>query len=50
MKIYHKDSWGFWVFKRYSLYVEDELEGLTEILVDKHTWSQYDVGDYYEIY
>ena len=49
MKIYHKDVWGFWFFKRYSLYVEDESEGLMEVMVDKYTWMQYDVGDYYEI-
>lgn len=49
MKIYHKDVWGFWIFKRYSFYVEDESEGLTEILVDKDTWSLHEVGDTYEI-
>jgi hypothetical protein len=49
MKIYHKDVWGFWIFKRYSLYVESPNEGLTEILVDKSTWEFYNVGDYYEI-
>jgi hypothetical protein len=49
MKIYHKDAWGFWFLKRYSFYVEDESEGLTEILVDKYTWMKYNVGDYYEI-
>jgi hypothetical protein len=49
MKIYHKDVWGFWFFKRYSFYVEDESEGLTEILVDKNTWMRYNVGDFYEI-
>jgi hypothetical protein len=48
MKIYHKDSWGFWIFKRYSLFIEDENEGLTEILVDKNTWTQLSVGDVYE--
>lgn len=48
-KIYHKDAWGFWIFKRYSLYVVDDLEGLTEILVDKTTWEFYNVGDYYEV-
>jgi ATP-binding cassette subfamily F protein 3 len=24
MKIYHKDVWGFWFFKRYSFYVEEK--------------------------
>ena len=48
MKIYHKDVWGFWIFKRYSFYVEDESEGLIKITVDKDTWSIYDVGDIYE--
>ena len=46
-KIYHKDSWGFWIFTRYSLYVQNESDGLTELLVDKATWSTYNVGDYY---
>ncbi len=49
MKIYHKDVWGFWFFKRYSFYVEDESEGLTEILVDKYTCMRYNVGEYYEV-
>jgi hypothetical protein len=49
MKIYHKDVWGFWIFKRYSFYVEDESESLTEILVDKKTWMWYNIGDKYEI-
>jgi hypothetical protein len=49
MKIYHKDKWGFWFFKRYSFYVEDGSEGLTEILVDKNTWERYNIGDFYEI-
>jgi len=49
MKIYYKETWGFWFFKRYSFYVEDEQEGLTEILVDKNTWLSYDIGDPYEI-
>jgi len=47
MKIYHKDSWGFWIFTRHSLYVQDEEESLTELIVDKSTWSAYNVGDYY---
>lgn len=49
MKIYYKETWGFWIFKRYSFYVRDEQEGLTEILVDKNTWQSYDIGDTYEI-
>ena len=49
MKIYHKDYWGFWFLKRYSLYVEDENESLTEILVDKETWEFYNVGDIYRL-
>jgi hypothetical protein len=49
MIIYYKDVWGFWFLKRYSFYVEDELEGLTEILVDKNTWIRYNIGDIYEI-
>ena len=47
MKIYHKYVFGFWFFKRYSLYIEDEDEGLQEIIVDKYTWDQYEVGDFY---
>ena len=50
MKIYYKESWGFWIFKRYSFYVEDELEGLTEVLVSKDEWLKYKIGDTYEIY
>jgi hypothetical protein len=49
MRIYHKDSWGFWVFKRFSFFIEDEDGGLTEITVDKNTWVRYAVGDIYEI-
>ena len=49
MKIYHKDVWGFWIFKRYSLYLEAKNEALTEVLVDKTTWEFYNIGDYYEI-
>jgi hypothetical protein len=48
MKIYHKDVWGFLFFKRYSFYVEDEDQSLTEILVDKDTWDLYNTGDVYE--
>ena len=47
LKVYHKDSWGFWIFARYSLYVQDADDGLTELLVDKNTWSRYNIGDYY---
>ena len=49
MKIYHKDAWGFWIFKRYSLFLEDENEGLTEITVDRKTWEYCKIGDFYEI-
>jgi hypothetical protein len=48
MKIYHKDVWRFLFFKRYSFYVEDENQSLTEIEVDKNTWDLYNVGDVYE--
>lgn len=48
MKIYHKDVWDFWFLKRYSFYVEDEEQSLTEIIVDKNTWCRYNVGDIYE--
>ena len=48
-KIIHKDVCGFWIFKnRYSMIVEDEHEGLTEIVVDKKTFDKYNVGDKYE--
>jgi hypothetical protein len=50
MKIYHKESWGFWIFTRYSFYTEDEWGGLTEVLVDKDTWNRYNIGDKYEIH
>jgi len=50
MKIYHKNVWGFWFFKRCSFYVEDESEGLVEVLVDKQTWLAYNIGDFYEIH
>lgn len=49
MKIYHKDVWGFWIFARYSFFLEDESEGLVEVTVDKNTWVRYNVGDIYEI-
>lgn len=48
LKIIHKDVWGFWIFKRYSLIVEDENESLTEIIVDKETWMKYNIGNHYE--
>lgn len=47
MKIYHKDSWGFWIFKRYAFYLQSEEEGLTEITVSKYTYNLYNVGDFY---
>lgn len=47
MKIYHKDSWGFWIFRRFSLYVEDAEGNLTEVLVDRKTWNSSDAGDKY---
>jgi hypothetical protein len=47
MKIYHKDAWGFWIFKRYSLFVEDENEGLTELMVNRETFNKYNIGDHY---
>ena len=34
-KIIHKDKCGFWILVRYSMIVEDENEGLTEVIVDK---------------
>jgi hypothetical protein len=50
MKIYHKDKWGFWIFTRYSFFLEDESEGLVEFTVNKNTWNNYNIGDYYEIH
>ncbi len=48
-KIIHKDFCGFWIFKnRYSMVIEDENRGLTEVLVDKLTYEQYIIGDIYE--
>jgi len=47
-KIIHKDKCGFWILVRYSIIVEDENEGLTEVIVDKETFSKYNVGDTYE--
>jgi len=46
MRIIHKVKWGFWFFKRYSFYVEDKGEGITEVFVDKKTWENYGIGDY----
>lgn len=46
-KIYHKDTWGFWFFRRYSFYVGDEFDSLSEILVDKNIWIKHNVGDYF---
>jgi len=48
MKIIQKDKIGFWFLVRYSFYLEDECEGLTEIVVKKDIWEKFDVGDYYD--
>ena len=48
MKIILKDKWGFWFFKRYSFYIEDEDEGITEVFVNKSTWDRLNVGDYFD--
>lgn len=48
MKIIHKDRVGFWFLVRYSFILEDEDEGLTEMVVNKQTWQRFDVGDYYD--
>ena len=48
-KIVEKSFCGFWIFKnRYSMILEDENEGLTEIIVDKVTYDSYNIGDKYE--
>lgn len=47
-KVIHKEAWGFWIFTRYSMILEDENEGLTEIPIDKQTFDKYNVGDIYE--
>jgi len=47
-KIIHKDKCGFWIFVRYSMIVEDDDEGLTEVVVDKYTYMNYNIGDTYE--
>ena len=47
-KVIHKDKCGFWIFVRYSMIVEDESEGLTEVVVDKATYMKYNIGDTYE--
>lgn len=46
-KVYHKDTWGVWIFTKYVLYIEDTCESLTEVIVNKKTWDTYNVGDYY---
>ena len=46
-KIIHKDVCGFWIFKRYSMIVEDKFEGLTEVIVDEDTFLKFNVGDEY---
>ena len=46
-KVYHKDTWGIWIFTKYVLYIEDTCESLTEVIVNKKTWDTYNVGDYY---
>jgi hypothetical protein len=48
MKIILKDKWGFWFFKRYSFYMEDESESITEVLVNKDIWEKFGVGDYFD--
>ena len=48
-KIIEKSFCGFWIFKnRHSMIVEDENEGLTEVVVDKLTFERYNIGDKYE--
>lgn len=47
-KVIYKETWGFWIFKRYSMIIEDENESLTEIIVDKATFKKYNIGDEYE--
>jgi hypothetical protein len=47
-KVVYKEAWGFWIFKRYLMIVEDENESLTEIPVDKETFNSYNIGDTYE--
>jgi len=48
MKIIQKDCWGFWIFKRYSFILEDEEEGLTEVVVPKYIWENSSVGNYFD--
>lgn len=48
MKIIKKDCWGFWFFKRYSFYLEDEEESITELIVSKEEWDGFDVDDYFD--
>ena len=48
-KIIEKSFCGFWIFEnRYSMIVEDENEGLTDVIVDKSTFERYNIGDKYE--
>ena len=47
-KVIHKDKCGFWILVRYSMIIEDENEGLTEVIVNKETFDNYNVGDKYE--
>ena len=48
MRIYYKDTWGFWFLKYYYIMVEDDNGFLTEIKVEKDEWNYYNVGDIYE--
>jgi hypothetical protein len=48
MKIINKSNWGFWIFSRYSFILENDEEGLTEIVVNKKTFDKFNVGDYYD--
>ena len=48
MKIIHKSNWGFWIFSRYSFILENEEEGLDEIVIDKKTWNNFEIGDFYD--
>jgi len=45
-QIIHKDKWGFWKFTKYFFYVEDDNGRITEVYVDKKTWTQFNIGDY----
>lgn len=48
MQIYHKDTLGFWFFKKYRFFLENDLGDLKEMFVDEITWLNYQVGDYYD--